>query len=707
MKLLSHHKISQRSFAFNSLKRVSILAFLILPVILVINGCQKDELIKEIKKERISGFVQKGPFINGTQILMSELNSDLEQTGKLFSTEIVSNTGLFQINDIALTSNFVQFSGSGFYFDEVKGEASASQLTLFALSDITDLTSVNVNIMTHLERRRVEYLIGQNMSFAKAKETAQSEILAMFGFDNTEMEESENLDITVDNDANAILLAISVILQGNRSVAELTELLAGISGDLREDGVLNDESTMENLRISSLQLDLEQIRQNLETRYMELGLEASIPPFEDYVHTFLSVTAGEPTATTMNAINITTTKATLQAMVNPNSASTNVIFEYGLTEEYGNEIPAIQSPASAHRYVYVSAEIEDLQPGTTYFYRVKAENDHGVSNASTVEFKTLGDKPDAVADYAEPLLNSATLHGKVNPNMLTTSVTFEWGEGGSFQHSATANESPVNGSNDISVSVEISGLQANTEYQFRIKAENELGVTLSEERMFKTFNATVMDADGNIYHTVIIGEQEWMAKNLKTTKYNDGSDIPTGLSDAEWFDTSVGSYSVYPHHLVDGISSSDEMMSAYGVLYNYYALDDERGICPVGWRIPDKNDFDNLILFLDPNFAIGNSGWYYSILSRDMLASARTAPMLHPRWESPNSATNETGFSAVPAGRRDGQGYYDAFGSWAIWWSITDYGGEHPYTMRLLNSTNGIYIDEFKNSGNSVRCVKD
>ena len=755
----------------------------------IVNSCSKPEDETEIKKERVSGFVQKGPFINGTQILMAELNSDLEQTGNLFSTQIVSNTGAFEINDIALSSNYVEFSASGFYFDEVKGETSAAQLTLFALSDISDISSVNVNILTHLERRRVEYLINQNMSFAQAKQTAQSEILAMFGFENSEMEDSENLNITIDEEGNAILLAISVILQGNRSVAALTELLAGISGDLRVDGELTDESILENLRNSSLQLNLPEIRQNLESRYAALGIEANIPEFESYVAAFLSYTAGEPFASTQNATDITTTGATLTGFVNPNSASTQVIFEYGLTNEYGaevtagqspvngnmglpvqvtigsldpattyhfrvkainehgefvgqnrsfttlgeasdaltnpatninltsatlngrvnpnhlnttvvfeygattdlgSEITAIQSPVSGHNEVDVSADIEDLQPGTTYFFRVKAENELGISYANIEEFRTLGDKPAAIADYAEALENTASLHGKVNPNLLITTVTFEWGTDGSFQYSASAIESPINGDNNIPVSVEISGLQANTEYQFRIKAENELGVTLSQERIFKTFYSTVMDVDGNIYPTVIIGEQEWMAQNLKTTRYRDGSNIITGVSNEDWFPITEGAYAVYPHELVHNIDSEEEMIEIFGLLYNRFAVVDDRGLCPAGWSVPENNQWTELIDFLGGSHIAG-----------------RKLKVVGTEHWNDNEGTNESGFSALPGGIRQTHGTYTSIGGYCFLWSSTLQGETFLYYLHIHTG------DEVSNGGSdegfglSVRCIKD
>jgi len=114
-----------------------------------------EELNKPIKNVDIFGYIQKGPFISGTAITVSELDSNLTATGKNFTTQIEDNKGAFSLKGILLQYNFVQLQADGFYFDEVKGEKSAAQLTLFALSDVEDITSINVNLLSHMERTRV------------------------------------------------------------------------------------------------------------------------------------------------------------------------------------------------------------------------------------------------------------------------------------------------------------------------------------------------------------------------------------------------------------------------------------------------------------------------------------------------------------------------------------------------------------------------
>ncbi len=279
----------------NLIKLSSLLIFLL------IVSCEKDDADNPneshpVQKEILTGFVQKGPFINGTSITVSELTSDLIQTGKTFNTQISDNKGSFELKQINLSSQFVELKADGFYFNEIIGDKSLAQLTLYALSDLTDKSSLNVNILSHLEKGRIDYLVSQGSSFNEAKKQAQKEILVIFSIDKSDMPESESLDISKDGDDNAILLAISVIMQGFRTDAELSELLANISSDIKEDGVLNSSNLGTDLINHAQLLNLPKIRENLLNRYNEMGVEATISNFEKYVQLFKDSTEFEFTS---------------------------------------------------------------------------------------------------------------------------------------------------------------------------------------------------------------------------------------------------------------------------------------------------------------------------------------------------------------------------------------------------------------------------
>ena len=243
-----------------------------------------------IHYDQVEGYVQKGPFLNGTALQLSELRKDLSPTGKVFTGQLLDNQGTFSIRNVDLVSQYVQLQATGFYFNEVSNTNSSAQLTLYALSDLRERSALNVNLLSTLERSRAEYLISQDIPFAEAKSQAHHEILDIFEMDAEQIVDSELLDITRPGEANAKLLALSLILQGYLNVSELSELVANINTDIREDGYLNSGRLGSTLVNNAVALPLADIRKQLQDRYELLGLSVVIPPFEVYVKQFIART---------------------------------------------------------------------------------------------------------------------------------------------------------------------------------------------------------------------------------------------------------------------------------------------------------------------------------------------------------------------------------------------------------------------------------
>ncbi len=274
--------------------KTKIFTSLIVGIFLAFASCNdKDDPVEApLTKETFSGYVQKGPFISGSSVAISELDEELNQTGRSYFTTVSDNSGSFEQKQVELISGYVQLKADGYYFNEVSGEASPGQLTLYALADISDASSANVNVLTHLERRRVEYLVQQQgFSFAAAKTQAQQEVLALFNLELPDEAASESLNLTDDG----ILLAVSCILQGNLSAAGMSELMADIIADIRTDGTLDESSLGSQLIDNARLIDLAAIRRNLEDKYSEPGMgNAAIPEFESYVLKFIEETTYEP-----------------------------------------------------------------------------------------------------------------------------------------------------------------------------------------------------------------------------------------------------------------------------------------------------------------------------------------------------------------------------------------------------------------------------
>lgn len=272
------------------MKKVNKLWLLILVILAV--SCSKSENEGVIKD--ITGFVQKGPFISGSSVTVYNLRTDLTPDGKSYNTQIVNNQGFFQLDDLELSSDYARIRADGFYFNEVTGTQSVAQISLYALADVTGAGAVNVNLLTHLEKPRVEFLMESGKSFAEAKKQAQQEILAIFNMEKEQVGASENLDISQGGEDNGILLAISCILQGFRTEGELTELLANISNDIREDGRLDSPALGTALINHATLLSSKNIQSNLAKRYHEQDVAASIPDFGALLRNFIIETDFEP-----------------------------------------------------------------------------------------------------------------------------------------------------------------------------------------------------------------------------------------------------------------------------------------------------------------------------------------------------------------------------------------------------------------------------
>ena len=238
----------------------------------------------------LQGYAQKGPFINGSSVTIYDLKFDLTPSGKTYNTQIKDNKGTFGIDNISLSSNYVSLRADGFYYNEVQGKQSVSQITLYALTDITDHKNVNINLMTHLEKPRVEYLMKTGLSFSNSKKQAQKEILAIFNIQKDNIVNSEDLNIATVGEDNGILLAISSILQGYRSESEMTELLSNISEDIRTDGILNSSVTGSDLINHALFLDTLSIKTKLTDRYDAIGYTSNVPNFGSYIQNFIAKT---------------------------------------------------------------------------------------------------------------------------------------------------------------------------------------------------------------------------------------------------------------------------------------------------------------------------------------------------------------------------------------------------------------------------------
>lgn len=214
------------------------------------------------------GKIEKGPFSKGSIISFYELNSNLSQTGKSYSTTINDNNGNYELKLSNGFGNLVRVQADGFYFNEVLNSLSTSRIVLTGISKIDSSETINVNVFTHLERRRVEYLMTQNgLSFDAAKKQAVTELLTVFGLSDPTITRSEKINLLGNNKQSDILLNASLLFQGYRTDAQLSELLTDFSNDFYVDGKIDSSDILKRIYNHSIFIDSNQITNTIKSKF--------------------------------------------------------------------------------------------------------------------------------------------------------------------------------------------------------------------------------------------------------------------------------------------------------------------------------------------------------------------------------------------------------------------------------------------------------
>lgn len=242
----------------------------------------------------------------------------------------------------------------------------------------------------------------------------------------------------------------------------------------------------------------------------------------------------------------------------------------------------------------------------------------------------------------------------------------------------------------VGIQCDIIGLDYNKEYQLYTYPIGEWMYHLGG-------CGTITDIDGNTYQTVKIGNQWWMAENLKSTHYRNGDPIPNVTDGATWEGLTTGAYCEYNNDINN--------VAIYGRLYNWYAVNDSRNIAPEGWHVASDSEWKQLEIYLGMSQTMADSDGWRGTVEGGKLKESGTA-----HWLSPNTgANNESGFSGLPSGYRQYDGVYQNIGLNDFFWTSTFYNISYAARSRaLIWSESRINRNYFSRDwGFSVRCVKD
>jgi uncharacterized protein (TIGR02145 family) len=210
----------------------------------------------------------------------------------------------------------------------------------------------------------------------------------------------------------------------------------------------------------------------------------------------------------------------------------------------------------------------------------------------------------------------------------------------------------------------------------------------------KVESNSVMDNDGNVYKTIIIGNYRWMAENLKSTTYKDGKEIPNVTEQSAWQNLSSGAFCWY--------NNNESYADTFGLLYNWYAVN-TGNLCPFGWRVPTDEEWKYLEGYTDSRYGIGDPVWDKPGLRGENAGQRLKASS---GWRSGVNGTDDFGFSALPGGEHLSRFY--AAGSSGFWWSSTQASASSSWYRSMIYAFEYVSRDSHpKQMGFSVRCITD
>ena len=411
-----------------------------------------------------------------------------------------------------------------------------------------------------------------------------------------------------------------------------------------------------------------------------------------------------PSVSTIDVINIKSTSAESGGLIS--DEGDGPVIARGLVWSQ-DKIPTLEShdgltSEGTGPGIFMS-EIKNLSLSTEYKVRAYASNRSGNAYGVLYYFTTLPGNvviPDIITVTPEVVgVDSAQLGGKIVPDYASgiTEKGVYWGTSANPQNTGIKIKA---GSGPERYTVTVNSLAPDTKYYVRafIKISNAeyLGMQVSfKTRLFlsgeKVFNntvsyGTVTDINGNAYKTVNIGSQTWMAENLKTTKYNDGTTIPHVPGISGWKILESPAYCWY--------NNLDENKDLSGAHYNWYTVSTGK-LCPAGWHVPTDQEWTILTDYLG---GLSTAG-----------AKMKENGFTH--WEEPNvGSTNSSGFTALPAGQRRGiQGTFTGLGLYDSWWSSTEYNIYKAWYRSVATINTEVWRSSgtIKQTGMSIRCIKD
>ncbi len=669
-----------------------------------------------IKNLDVAGVSQKGPFVKGASVKVQGIDcKTMKFKEEIFEGSVKNDMGEFVVENVNLSTTCAVVEVTGEYRSEMTGKKVSDKLTLRALTNLKDRTHVNVNLLTNLEYERVMYYVTEKgKTFDEAKELAENEVLTAFGMAGKSTE-FENLDIFGTSDADATLLAISVLMQGDADVKTLTERLDKFNESFAESGKWNDDDTKKAIADwiadAVAKAVMDSIRKNMEN----WGIANEVPDFEKVIEKF----GADSTMTDSRDGKVyRTIKIGNQVWMAENlNFKTDGSYCYNDSSKYCKKYGRLYSWSAANKACPEGWHLPTIDEFETLFDAVGEQSTAANNLKSASVWNNDGNGKD---DYSFTALPAGIRYSKGNYKYVGDHANF-WS---SIEYSSDSASyvnlyygydnarlldhdkgdgmsvrcvmgEPVAASSSSSAKLSSSSVDADgwswdvpKEARFNPNIKYDSIIDPRDKQVYKVVKIEVKDKNYS---------QVWMAENLN---YADSVRTPS-LKGQNWcYNNDEKNCKVSGRYYtwaaaIDSVALANDSKNPLNCGYGKTCGINRgvQGICPDGWHLPTLHEWGLL------SVALGNAG-----VSGDSL-KALTG------WDYAGTADNNGvdayGFAALPTGRMVSTSSWSNVGSNVYYWSSEEDG---TYEARYSN-INNIYTKFYlfqgsKKYGQSVRCIK-
>ena len=687
----------------------------------------ESEGLYAVKNLDVAGVSQKGPFVKGSAVKVQGIDcKTMKFTDEVFEGEVKNNMGEFVVEKVNLSTTCAVVEVTGEYRSEMTGKKVSDKLTLRVLTNLKDRTHVNVNLLTNLEYERVMYYVTKKgKTFDEAKELAESEVLAAFGMAGESID-FEDLDIFGTSDADATLLAISVLMQGDADVKTLAERLDKFNDSFAKSGKWNDDDTKKAITDwianAVAKAVMDSIRKNMEN----WGFAKEVPDFEKVVEKF---GAGSTMTDSRDGNVYRTIKIGNQVWMAENlNFKTDGSYCYNDSSKYCKKYGRLYSWSAANKACPEGWHLPTIDEFKTLFATVGKQSTAGKKLKSVSGWNKDGNGTDDFgftalpagirygkdkyynyvghhanfwssikngsdsADYVNMFYGYDSVHVFVHDKNDGMSVRCLKGEpvAASSSSSSAKSSSSVVKSSSSSAKIDSTGwswdvpkeacLNPNIKYDTMIDPR--------DKQVYKIVKITVKDKNYS---------QVWMAENLN---YADSVKTPS-LKGQNWcYNNDEKNCKVSGRYYswaaaIDSVALAKDSKNPLNCGYGKTCGINRgvQGICPDGWHLPTLHEWGLL------SVALGNAG-----VAGDSL-KALTG------WDYAGTADNNGvdayGFAALPTGRMVSASSLSNVGSNVYYWSSEEDGAYEAQYSNINNIYTKFYLSQgSKKYGQSVRCIK-